>query len=492
MSAIGTVGVLQRWARTIFSLDLRSLGLFRIGLGLVVVADAVFRLMDVELFYADSGARPRELIFKTFATRPLPSLYLLNGSVAFAAGLLALTVASGAALALGWRTRVAAVLAWALVLSVQSRNTAITTGADGVLLLMCTFALFLPVAGRFSLDVHRHPERVPNETVVLSAATVGLVLQLGVIYVFNVINKTGESWRDGTAVLKTLHIDQHATPLGALLLEHAPWVSPPLTYGTLIVEGAVVLLLVPFARDRIRVVLIAAMWLLHAGLGATLYLGLFSPVCMVAWLAILPPLAWTRGPLQRIAHPPAGASSSSSSSSSKWPVFSVVAVACVVTLQLWVNVGHVIQRPLPGIADGAAKILAVDQVWKMFASPSPHDGWFVIPGTLASGRTVDLFQAGAPVSEAKPRYVSHMYKTARWRKYMMGHSNEKGGSAGRKQYASWLCRTWNAAHDDDDRLLDLTMVFMLEKTRKSFKIPKPTKMELLKYTCSAKDERPRR
>ncbi len=470
---------LVRWVRSIFTLDLRSLGLFRIGLGLVVVVDVCFRALDVEIFYSDAGVRPRPL--DQFLSAP--SLYLLNGSVAFAALLLALTAVAGLALALGWRTRLSAVATWGLVLSVQHRNPSITTGADGVLLLLCTFACFLPLAHRFSLDAQAHPERAQRDPAVFATSTVGLLLQLGVIYVFNVVNKTGASWKDGSAVLRSLQIDQHTTPLGALLLAHTPWLSPPLTFGTLIVESSVLLLLVSFARDRIRVVVVVAFWLLHFGLGTTLYLGLFSPVCMVAWLAVLPPLVWQRGPLARLAARAATATSETVRSSAIAVVAVAVAVTLILVVQLWVNVAYTTQSARPEAVAVVGRAFAIDETWKMFGSPGIYDGWFIIPGKLASGRTVDLFQDGAELTEVKPRYVSHMYKTARWRKFMMNNSNEKRGRASRKAYAAWLCRSWNETHSDDDRLTKLSIVFMLEKTRRDLKKPKVKKQELTNYTC---------
>ena len=53
--------------REIFSLDLRSLALFRLGLGLVLVFDLCSRLGDVRAHYTDYGILPRVLHVQDYA-----------------------------------------------------------------------------------------------------------------------------------------------------------------------------------------------------------------------------------------------------------------------------------------------------------------------------------------------------------------------------------------------------------------------------------------
>src|SRR2546423_15595282 len=86
----------------LFALDTRSLALFRVGLGLLVVIDATGRLSDLTAFYTDAGAVPRALAHELRGDWLPLSLYFLNGSEWFAGGLLALHALAGVCLAAGY------------------------------------------------------------------------------------------------------------------------------------------------------------------------------------------------------------------------------------------------------------------------------------------------------------------------------------------------------------------------------------------------------
>jgi hypothetical protein len=474
---------------SIAALDLRSLALFRIGLGLTVAVDAIWRLVDVEVFLTDSGMRPRGNDALAELLKG-PSLYLLNGSIPFASALLAFAVLAGLALAVGFRTRIAAIACWVLVVSVQNRNPAVTSGADSVLAMMCLLACFLPLDARFSVDRARiGAENTPAGQLASTWATLALVVQLVIIYAFNVINKLpGASWRNGRAVQDALHIDQHTTPIGVFVLDHLRFLCMPMTYGTLLVEACAFLLLVPVTaklitqqrRDRLRLGLVIAMWLLHIGFGVCLYLMLFSPVCMVAWSALLPSSVW-----QRSSSPQLAPGAAPEPRTSPW---AAALLAVLMLAQLFSNTAVSVHGSSP--INRITQPLHISPTWKMF-SPNPglNAGWFVIPATLANGDVVDLFPPDAPpVSLARPRYVSHLYKNGHWRQFLMGHSVDKD-DRGLKPWARWLCRDWNRSHDEEHHLDKLTIAFMLEKTRADNKPAIPERHDIVvDYACPVERE----
>src|SRR3989338_10114953 len=57
--------LLFNWIRPAFSIDLRSLAIFRILIGLVIVIDLICRLGDVALYYSDQGVLPREVMLNS-------------------------------------------------------------------------------------------------------------------------------------------------------------------------------------------------------------------------------------------------------------------------------------------------------------------------------------------------------------------------------------------------------------------------------------------
>jgi hypothetical protein len=119
--------------------------------------------------------------------------------LAFAAGL-----AVYLGITLGYRTRLMQVLCFAFFASVLNRNTLIRAGADLVLLSLLAWSLFLPLGARFSLDARsgrRREEEAGRTPAHHSIAAFGIVLQIGLIYLFTALSKWGPTWRDGSALI---------------------------------------------------------------------------------------------------------------------------------------------------------------------------------------------------------------------------------------------------------------------------------------------------
>ena len=107
--------------KTLFGIDLRSLALFRICLGLIILADLATRASDLTIFYTDVGALPRAALMGSRYSAFLLSIHLINGTVLAQALLFLLHGACAIGLLLGWRTRAMTVLTWLLTVSVRHR-----------------------------------------------------------------------------------------------------------------------------------------------------------------------------------------------------------------------------------------------------------------------------------------------------------------------------------------------------------------------------------
>src|SRR5689334_799672 len=98
-------------ARRVFALDLRSLALLRIGLGILLLVQLYNLLPDVPAFFTDAGLLPRDACARLTATERTiyppywVSPYMLSGDAPWAYGLFALTASFAVALTLGWQTR---------------------------------------------------------------------------------------------------------------------------------------------------------------------------------------------------------------------------------------------------------------------------------------------------------------------------------------------------------------------------------------------------
>ena len=272
-----------------FSLDIRSLALLRIGLGIMLLLEWLNRLVDVRMFFSDDGVVPRNIIPLTGT--PI-SVFMLSGSAWFAGALMIIGCILAVLLLVGWRTQFVTVLSWFLLIGVQGRNFAIMQGGDVVMRMLLFWGMFLPLGACYSLDALRQPLREWRPRV-LSMGSVAYIVQMCMIYWFAAAWKTDPAWRrDHTAVYLALSLEGFTTTFGHFLLNFPEFLKA-LTVATLILEifGPAVLF-IPFANGPLRTFVCASFIMFHTGLGLSLELGNFPPICCVAWLAVLPTWFW--------------------------------------------------------------------------------------------------------------------------------------------------------------------------------------------------------
>jgi predicted DCC family thiol-disulfide oxidoreductase YuxK len=285
------IGWRERW-REVLSLDLRTLALFRFALGATLAVDMLNRLAHVRTFYTDWGLWPREAAMDYAGPMRL-SVHLLNGDTWFAATLLLIEAAAGVALALGWRTRAATVVAFVLQASLLNRNSVILLGGDTLLTCLLFWGMFLPLGARWSLDVALAQNRPPEEPRHLSPAGVALLAQVLIVYFFSAILKNGaEWWPDGTAVYYTMMLDRYSTPLGRVLLDY-PRLMQGLTYYVYFLELLGPLLaLSPFLQRPLRFLVMLGLMAMHIGFVVCMEIGLFPWVSLTSLTVLLGGWFW--------------------------------------------------------------------------------------------------------------------------------------------------------------------------------------------------------
>ena len=359
-------GRLRTKLEELFSVDLRSLALLRIGLGVSVLADVTTRAFDLVGLYTDSGVMPRELLLLTEGRGVYFSAHFwASAHPLFQSALFAITAVCALALLVGWRTRLATLACWYLVASVQIRQPLSYMGGDSTLRLLLFWSVLLPLNARFSLDAQQGRVRpLPDRFV--SGLTVALLLQVCLIYWATGIRKSGPLWWNGQAIFYALHLDQYVTPVGVWLRGY-PAALQTASYATLGLELiGPFLVFVPIYNPLFRLATIAIFWGFHLGLAVAMNIGLFPLFSMVAWLPFIPGQAWTwLGVRQTAATPPARTWGSR--------VISGAAIVCLVYIVvLLAERARVIPRVLPRPLITAGKALRVTQTWNMFAPDPPR------------------------------------------------------------------------------------------------------------------------
>lgn len=278
---------------SVLGVDLRTLALFRIAVATMVIADLVMRSRDLTAHYTDQGIVPRVALLGEFGGGGLPSLHLMSGSAKVEALLFIIAGVIALAMLVGYRTRLATIASWILLLSLQARNSAISQGADLLLRLLLFWGMFLPLGARFAIDaaLDRRVDDEPNPY--FSMATMALLLQVMSVYFFTALLKTSRVWiPDGTAVFYALHIDYLATPFAVWLRQFRPLLQT-LTYYVWTLELiAPILVFFPVFTTRIRIAVMALLIAMHIGFFLCMEIGIFPFVSITSLLVLTPGAVW--------------------------------------------------------------------------------------------------------------------------------------------------------------------------------------------------------
>lgn len=296
----------QSLTRTYLSLDPRSLGLGRIVLGVALLVDLLRRAPEVATWYSNEGLLPNHTVLWQPPAARLISFFFMVSLPHEAVIAFALCAFCYVAFLLGWRTRLFHLLSFLCAVSLHTRILYAESAGNVVLLLVCFWTLFLPMGRRFSVDgllasLRRHPEHVPADlradrsvalpdatTPVVSLAVLALLLQLAAIYLFTYTQRTGASWKDGTALHYLLHQDRLVTAVGVWAREGLPpSVLEGATWAALALAAAApVLLLAPIGATWSRRLALALLPAFHLGTAILLNLGSYV-VGMLAFFPLL-------------------------------------------------------------------------------------------------------------------------------------------------------------------------------------------------------------
>jgi hypothetical protein len=295
----------ERLARTYLTADLRSLAFGRIVLASVLLLDLFKRWAQLGIFYTNDGLIPNHtLLWRPPWDHIFSMFYLASYTHEAVIGFI-ICLCAYSALLVGFRTKLAQVASLFCLISLHGRLLLFDNGGDVVLGLLTTWTVFLPTGRFWSVDAVLARRRAPAAVAAAAAeevaapepfavrdpdrsfaslAVLAMVLQLSFIYIFNAVHKGGATWRQGSAVYYTLHLDRLATPFAVWL---RGWLSPPmaraLTYSALGIESVLpVLLLSPFLVRYCRRFAILLVIALHMGFAMCLNLGVFVPA-MIAF-----------------------------------------------------------------------------------------------------------------------------------------------------------------------------------------------------------------
>ena len=448
------------WLERTIGIDARALAVARVGFGVILLVDLGVRAQNLTTLYTDFGVFPRSRM-DPWMWQMVAPLHWLAGTFRWEASLFVVAALFAASLALGYRTRISAVVSWLLLTSLHSRTPIVNDLGDDILRVCLFWSMFLPLGRCWSLDARRKGASEAASAPLCSLPGLAYLLQVAFIYFFTALLKSGADWRhDGTALYYALQIDNLVTSFGVWLRQF-PAVLTCVTWSTIALEFAgPFLLFAPWWP--IRTTAVVSFWGLHLGIATSYRLGIFPWTDLVILIPFVPAPVWDR--LQRLA----GRAPAPARPPRPDGRFAPWLAACAGALLIYVlscNVKSVWPGfPMPSWLTDAGTRLRINQAWRMFTPTPPHEhGWWVIPGRLANGEFVDLSVHGPALTWQKPALTSGDYPSFRLLIYM-NHISDPANTALRRRWIEWTCRHWNADHAAADRLERIEMYYMVEKT----------------------------
>jgi hypothetical protein len=454
------------------TIDIRTLGLARIYIALLLVFDLLKRSTELSTWYLETGLLPNAML-AAHPLRPWGHSFLFHVSsdtgVKLAFVLIGLIYLC---LLLGIFTRAAHVLSLLCLLSLQIRIDAVSNGGDFVFCNLMVWTAFLPMGDAFSVDAWRKKRAgKPLRSPVVSPAVLVALLQLAVIYFFNAVHKDGETWRDGSAVYWLAHQERIVTVLGHLMRERVPFsVFQGMTYTSLVIEYALPwLILSPWGRPWTRRAAIAGIWVLHLGIAAIANVGLFSFVMIGYSMLLVSPEDWEwirsklaakRGSqdaiLAALSLPSTGEPPSRSRSPLRWIPLGVLGYLFVVaTSQVLVEnwaVPRFLKHRQPRFLEATVATLRLNQGWSMFAPDAPRDDmWIVFDAVTEDGRHVDpVNEVASRVSDPELRAIPpRLGLSYYWCDYI---ARIKGFRVYQPALHDWIFRHHERTGDERDRI----------------------------------------
>jgi predicted DCC family thiol-disulfide oxidoreductase YuxK len=284
-------------------MDGRTLGLARIGIALMLIADVLRRIPWIRDLYSNAGLIPNHTVLWRPPFPRIFSLMFMSSLPEEAAIWLALSFFCFFCFLVGWKTRLFHVLSFVMATSLHNRILQAENWGAVAIAVLLLWTMFLPMGRRFSVDAvlaslrarrDETPEDLaagvppPDRRPAYSFAVACLLMQIAVIYWFNYVHKSGSTWKDGTAVYYVLRQERIITMLGLWVRENLPFsVTKLLTHGTLVVEAAVpFMILTPVFWRWTRPIAAALLFGLHFSIALLVNLGIFS-AAMIAFEPLL-------------------------------------------------------------------------------------------------------------------------------------------------------------------------------------------------------------
>ena len=396
-------------ARSATQLDRESLAAFRIAAGAILVADAILRTRDFWLFFSPTGIFPLTQL-QTYLEPGCWSLNFLNENMWWQGTMLATEAIAGLSLMAGYFTSLSSVVAWIAWTSILRRTEPAANAGDFWMATLLFWGIFLPLGNAFSLDKQLHKR---SGYAICGLAPAVFVAQVLVVYLYAGISKLNGDWLNGSALGYILSVHDHGTWVGEIL-GSSKMTTNFFTLATLFLEIIGPLLYIFCGNRFIRRLIAFSFIFFHVGIWITLSVGLFAPIGISAWLALMP---WGPSSLQSCPE-----NFDQHKSSARLRQYVSLIKNTTVAISFFIAGLSLFCKATPNKGKRsywisvAINAITLEQSWGMFGDVGPQEQWVTGKATLEDDSVVDLLRKGRPFRDVRPQGGFSSLPNHRWHK----------------------------------------------------------------------------
>lgn len=438
-----------QYGKRCVGIDVRALAVFRVMLGSILLVDLVLRARYMTVFYTDAGVLSRETLTSLYPVVSQLSIHTVSGGVGVQAVLFSVAAVCAVCVIAGWRTKLALICSWVLLISLHARNPLVLNAGDSLLRRLVFWSLFLPVGQYWSIDAGYRETQFVRESVITSIGSVGVLLQVVMMYTVNgVLKVTSGDWGRGNTLQAVYDLEAYTTGVGVFVSEFETVLAVAGSMWVGLLLGSTALLV---TRGWKRVGVVCAYGVGHVVMLVTMQIGLFPVISLSALLLFIPRGVWETVEQNINERVQLGGDKIRERGSdgvgvrvvrrgsveSVWKAcrdlvswgavgvvkrYGVVLVGCGVLAALlyWNGVAvGVVDTP----ENVEMSVEPSENTWDMFVSVSEKDTWVSVIGVAETGEKVPVI-SGVNARDSIPSDSESWYPTSRWRKFLYNVASE--------------------------------------------------------------------
>ncbi len=408
-------------------LDLRSISLYRILLGIGILYNLIERILIFKPFYSDAGVLKFSDTHWLFPDENLLSLFNFSSSDIASGILIGIGLVAGILVTLGVYSRWALVLLWPVFNSILYRNPLANYGADAYLSILVFVSIFIDLDQYGCLRPQKDESRMNMPFIIVS--------QIVIFYWFAGLFKLNSSWlTSNAAIFNSFSTVGLAKPLAHTLLA-IPIL--PLILGPLVILFEFIGPLLLFINNaKLRIIGVALFVCFHFFIYLCLNLSHFSFVCCSAMALFLPSTFWD---YLNLSNPKMISTPKAANRKTAW------IPAVIIVLLFMTNLNTFLIKKIEFGSDGyekLSKIVWLYQRWQLFGIPKRVSGFHFFTLSQTSSAETPIFPPHGRTPKENQSIIDY-YPGSRWATYLIDPF-ENGFEAHQEFFGQYLCRENNA------------------------------------------------